>query len=217
MFDRKRFRLATAVILFLLLTIALAPVAAAAPNPPPPDPPANGDTVTPPPPPTGGDTVVTPPPPEDDGNNGTGTVDPPPPDVGNGETTDSSDGDGEMMTPSAPSWPPSQLIVAHAATQVQLTSVGDGLQTYFIGTDGTGHSGPYIDSFSNLAQLHSTGGAVTLFTGTNPGTGKGITIYYLPTEQKVRISTYYPDNEYDTNKPYVFTIDSGHNVTHDQW
>ena len=210
MFGRKRFRLATAVILFLLLTVALAPAAAAAPNPPPPDPPANGNTVIPPPPPTGGNTVVTPAPPEDDGNNGTGTVDPPPPDVGNGETMTPS-------TPSAPSWPPSELIVAHAATQVQLTSVGDALQTYFIGSDGTGHSGPYIDSFSNLAQLHSTGGAVTLYTGTNPGTGKPVTIYYLPTEQKVRISTYYPDNQYDTNKPYVLTIDSGHNVTHDQW
>ena len=213
MYDRKRFRLATAVILFLLLTIALAPAAAAAPNPPPPDPPANGNTVTPPPPPTGGNTV-TPPLPDDDN---TGTGDPPPPNVGNGDSSDSSDGDGEMMTPTAPSWPPSQLIVAHAATQVQLTSVGDGLQSYFIGSDGTGHSGPYIDSFSNLAQLHSTGGAVTLFTGTNPGTGKAVTIYYLPAEMKVRISTYYPDNEYDTNKPYVFTIDSGHNVTHDQW
>ena len=213
MFGRKRFSLATVVILFLLLTIALAPVAAAAPNdPPPPDPPANGNTVTPPPPPSGG-TGATPPPP--DGNGGTGT--PAPPDTDTGTPAPPDTGTGGMMPPSAPSWPPPELIVTHAATQVQLTSVGDGLQSYFIGADGTGHSGPYIDSFSNLAQLHSTGGAVTLFTGTNPGTGKGITIYYLPTEQKVRISTYYPDNEYDTNKPYVFTIDSGHNVTHDQW
>ena len=187
MYGQKRFRLATVVILFLLLTIALAPAAAAAPTPPPPDPPANGNTVTPPPPPNGGNTGtgVTPPPP-DDGNNGTGTVDPPPPDVDNGDTTDPSDGDGDggMMTPRAPSWPPSELIVAHAATQVQLTSVGDALQTYFIGTDGTGHSGPYIDSFSNLAQQHAAGGAVTLFTGTNPGTGKAVTIYYLPTEHE---------------------------------
>ena len=212
MFDRKRFRLATAVILFLLLTIALAPVAAAAPTPPPPDPPANGNTVTPPPPPSGG-TGATPAPP--DGNGGTGT--PAPPDTDTGTPAPPDTGTEGMMPPSAPSWPPPELIVTHAATQVQLTSVGDALQSYFIGADGTGHSGPYIDSFSNLAQQHAAGGAVTLFTGTNPGTGKAVTIYYLPAEMKVRISTYYPDNEYDTNKPYVFTIDSGHNVTHDQW
>ena len=91
------------------------------------------------------------------------------------------------------------------------------MHTYFIGHDGAGHTGPYIDSFSNLAQQHPAGGAVTLFTGTNPGTGKSVTIYYLPAEKKVRISTYYPDTQYDINKPYVFTVDSGHNVVHDQW
>ena len=187
----------------------------------PPPPVVDTDTGGPPPPVLDGDTT------DSSGGNGDttdssdGDGDTTDSSDGDGDTTDSSDGDGDgdggMMTPRGPSWPPSELIVAHAATQVQLTSVGDGLQSYFIGTDGTGHSGPYIDSFSNLAQLHSTGGAVTLFTGTNPGTGKPVTIYYLPTEQKVRISTYYPDNEYDTNKPYVLTIDSGHNVTHDQW
>ena len=215
MFGRKRFRLATAVILFLLLTVALAPAAAAQPNsPPPPDPPADDNGGTPPAPPPGGNgggtatPSVLPP----DGTGGTPPA--PPPGV---TATPDPPGTGGTMNPAAPSWPPSELIVAHAATQVQLTSVGDGLQTYFIGTDGTGHSGPYIDSFSNLAQQHTAGGAVTLYTGTNPGTGKPVTIYYLPTEQKVRISTYYPDNQYDTNKPYVLTIDSGHNVIHDQW
>ena len=213
MFGRKRFSLATAVIMFLLLTIALAPVAAAQPNsPPPPDPPADGNGGTPPAPPPGGTGGTITPPVLPPGGGTGGTPQPP------GSTaTPEPPGSGGTMNPAAPSWPPSELIVAHAATQVQLTSVGDGLQTYFIGTDGTGHSGPYIDSFSNLAQQHTAGGAVTLYTGTNPGTGKPVTIYYLPTEQKVRISTYYPDNQYDTNKPYVLTIDSGHNVTHDQW
>ena len=114
----------------------------------------------------------------------------------------------------APSWPPSNMIVTHAATQVQLAPVGDGLQAYFIGTDGTGHPGPYIASFSSLASQHPAGGAVTLFTGSNQGTGKPITIYYLPSEMKIRVSTFYPDTQYDINKPYVFTVDSGHNVVH---
>ena len=121
-----------------------------------------------------------------------------------------------MMMP-APSWPPSNMIVAHAATQVQLAPVNDGLQTYFIVPGGVGHSGPWIESFASLASKHPAGGAVTLFTGTNPGTGKPVTIYYLASEMKIRVSTYYPDTQYDVNKPYVFTVDSGHNVVHDQW
>ena len=212
MFRRKRSRLATALILALLLATALAP-AALAQEPPPVNDPANGngdsDTTPPPtggnggtPPPTGGNGGT---PPPTGGNGGT-----PPPTGGNG----GNGGGGGMM---APSWPPSNLVVRHAATQVQLTAVGDGLQTYFIGTDGVGHSGPYIASFSSLASQHPAGGAVTLFSGANQGTGKPITIYYLPAEKKIRVSTYYPDTQYDVNKPYVFTVDSGHNVVHDQW
>jgi hypothetical protein len=109
------------------------------------------------------------------------------------------------------------MIVHHAATQVQLSPVNDGLQAYFIAPGGVGHSGPWIESFASLATKHPAGGAVTLFTGSNQGTGKPITIYYLPTEMKLRISTYYPDTQYDINKPYVFTVDSGHNVVHEQW
>ena len=115
----------------------------------------------------------------------------------------------------APAWPPPGLIVTHAATQVQLAPVNDGLQSYLIGSDGTGHSGPFIASFAALAQQHA--GVATLWTGTNPGTGKSVTIYYLPAENKIRISTYYPDTQYDVNKPYVFTVDAGHNVVHEQW
>ena len=205
MFRHKRFNLTTGVILALVLTIALAPVVAAqTPQPPPPDPPPDGTRPTPappgggpvPPPPPG--TVPTPAPP--------GTT-PAPPGNGNGD----SDGGGMM----APAWPPPGLIVTHAATQVQLAPVGDGLQSYLIGADGRGHSGPYIHSFAKLAQMHA--GAATLWTGANPGTGKPVTIYYLPAENKLRISTFYPDNQYDVNKPYVFTVDSNHNVVHEQW
>ncbi|MCY4082506.1 MAG: hypothetical protein OXF54_19855 [Caldilineaceae bacterium] len=209
MFDRKRLVMTTAVILALALTIALAPVAAAqAPNPPPPEPPPDETTPTPAPPPPPGGTGAIPPPPADTPAPATpgATATPAPP----------ATGTGEMTPPSAPSWPPPNLIVKHAATQVQLTAVGSGLQSYLIGADGTGHSGPYIDAFTNLAQQHTVGVA-TLWTGANPGTGKPVTIYYLPAEKKVRISTFYPDTQYDTNKPYVFTIDSGHNVVHEQW
>ena len=226
MFGRRRYKYATVVILTLMLTIALAPVAAAQQLLPPP----TGD-----PEPNGGGGVVhqeTPPPAGTTGGNG-GTTDPP--NLGNGDNGDNGDngengengettdppnlgnGGSDGMMPPAPSWPPSNLIVQHAATQVQLTAFGDGLQTYFIGTDGTGHSGPYIASFSSLATQHPAGGAVTLFTGTNPGTGKPITIYFLPAEMKIRVSTFYPDTQYDTNKPYVFTVDSGHTVVHNQW
>ena len=123
--------------------------------------------------------------------------------------------DGDKMM--APSWPPSNMIVTHAATQVQLSPVNGGLQAYFIGPGGVGHSGPWIPSFDSLAAKYPTGGAMTLYTGTNPGTGKPVTIYYLASEKKVRVSTYYPDTQYDVNKPYVFTVDSGHAVVHDQW
>ena len=218
MFGEKRFRLTVMVITALILTVALAPAAAA--ESPPGDPPA----------PTATSTAVPPPP----GNNPTATATPtaaPPPSSGNGggpppinggepppingtatPTATATPGGGGV---SAPAWPPAGLIVTHAATQVQLAPVNNGLQSYLIGSDGTGHSGPWIDSFSSLAQQHA--GVATLWTGTNPGTGKPVTIYYLPAENKLRISTFYPDTQYDTNKPYVFTVDTGHNVVHEQW
>ena len=58
---------------------------------------------------------------------------------------------------------------------------------------------------------------MTLCTGANPVTGKPVTIYYLAAAKKIRVSAYYPDTRYDVNKPCVFTVDSGHNVVHDQW
>lgn len=52
------------------------------------------------------------------------------------------------------------------------------------------------------------------FSGVNPMTGKSVTIDCVTQgeETLLRVSTFYPDNEYDTNKSYIFTLDSGHNV-----
>ena len=91
-----------------------------------------------------------------------------------------------------------------------------GLQYYFIGPGGT-HTGPWLAPFSELATLHATAAHVLLYTGANSFTAKPIQIYYLPAEQIIRISTYYPDTQYDTDKPYVFTVDSSHSVTHEAW
>ncbi len=204
MLTKKRIRMATALILALLLTAALAPAAAAVP--PPPVPPENGNTPAPTPPAPPGNGAPPPPP---DGNN------PPPPPDGTATPTAGNGMKDGMDGMKAPAWPPAGLLVTHAATQVQLAPVGDGLHVYLIGSDGKGHSGPFIPSFSKLAQMHA--GVTTLWTGSNPGTGKSVTIYYLPAEKKLRISTYYPDTQYDVNKPYVFTVDSGHNVAHEQW
>ena len=107
--------------------------------------------------------------------------------------------------------------MSHAATPAQLCPIGGGLQYYFIGADGSSHTGPHLAPFSELAALHSSGAAVSLYTGANSFTGKPIQIDYLPAEPKIRVSAYYPDTQYDTNKPYVFTVDSGNAVNHQAW
>ena len=206
MFHRNHVNLAAVVILTLLLTAALASVASAqTPGNPPSVPPTATPTATVAPPTGGG------------GGGPSGGLPP-------GGPTPGSGGGGQPPTPgggggsgaTAPAWPPPELIVTHAATPFQLTPVGAGLVGYFIGPDGTGYSGPYIDSFSNLAASHSVG-VVQLYSGTNPGSGKPVTISYLASEKKIHISTFYPDTEYDTNKKYVFTVDAGHTVTHIHW
>jgi hypothetical protein len=123
---------------------------------------------------------------------------------------------GTTPTPhaDAPFSPPADCIVAHAATPAQLCPVGGGLQYYFIGSGGS-QTGPWIQSLSDLATLHA--GVASIYTGTNPFTGKSVQIHYLPSEQKIRISTFYPDNQYDTNKPYNFTVDTGNTVNHEAW
>ena len=115
--------------------------------------------------------------------------------------------------PSAPFTPPTDCIVAHAATPAQLCSVGGGLQYYFIGADGSSSQGPWISPFGDLA----TAASASVYSGTNPLTGKSVQITYLAAENKIRISTFYPDTEYDTNKPYNFTVDANNSVSHEAW
>jgi len=117
----------------------------------------------------------------------------------------------------ARSTPSGDGIVSHAATPAQLCPISGGLQYYFIGADGSSQTGPYIKPFSELATLHTVGTSVRLYTGSNPFTGKSVHIDYLPADNKLRISTYYPDTMYDTDKPYTFTVDSGNSVTHEAW
>ena len=115
--------------------------------------------------------------------------------------------------PSAPFTPPADCIVAHAATPAQLCPIDGGLQYYFIGADGSSQTGPWIRSFDELAVL----GSASVYSGINPKTGKSVTITYLAADNKIRISTFYPDTEYDTDKPYIFTVDTGNNVDHESW
>ena len=231
---KKVFRIAAPVLLAILLAIAILPAAAFAqppdnpggppgggpnggpggnPNSPTNDPPGNGGTNTPntdppsTPPGNGGtNTPGTNPP----GNGGTNTPGTNPP--GNGGTTTPTQPQPQPH-PSAPFTPPADCIVAHAATPAQLCSVGGGLQYYFIGADGSSSQGPWISPFGDLA----TAASASVYSGTNPLTGKSVQITYLAAENKIRISTFYPDTEYDTNKPYNFTVDANNSVSHEAW
>ena len=99
--------------------------------------------------------------------------------------------------------------ISHAATPAQICSVANGMQYWYIGADGSAQPGPFLPDDPKIES----------FTGTNPMTGKSVTIDYVMENDQtlLRVQTYYPDNEYDTNKPYVFTLDPGHNVNHIQW
>ena len=211
MSHNKRFRSAIAVILILLLTAAVAPVASAQDV---------GDIPPPPELPT--ETAPTPAPPEPgpDPTPDTGTPEPPPPPVPTPDDGNMMDDDEDdmMSTPSSHSWPPPNAVVKHAATPVQISSHGGALNVYFIAADGAVTSGPVIASISSLAEMHAMGAAVSLYSGTNPGTGKSVEITYLPDDMKIRVSTYYADKPpHDYNKPYVFIVDADHSVTHESW
>lgn len=220
----KRVSIATPLIVALLLAIAALPGAAlAAPPPTPPDD-QNNQQQAPPPPPGGGGAQPTPTPPPPPPDDNTQQAPPPPPDDNQQQAPPpppSSNG-GQQQTPTAnahpdaPDFPSADCIVTHAATPAQLCPVAGGLQYYFIGADGSSQTGPYIKPFSELAVLH-TAGTVSLYTGSNPFTGKSVTIDYLVSDDKLRISTYYPDTQYDTDKPYTFTVDTGNAVTHEAW
>ena len=99
--------------------------------------------------------------------------------------------------------------IQHAARPAQICSVEGGLQYWYIGADGRAQPGPFLPDTPRIER----------FSGVNPMTGKPVTIDYITEGDKtlLRVSTYYPDNEYDTNKPYLFTLDAGHKVNHIQW
>ncbi len=221
MFHKKRFRLALAVLLTLLLTVALAPVAAAQAPPPTLDPGPGGSenpgSTNPPPGDTGNGGNGGnggPPPTNGNGDNGNGGNGGPPPTNGNGDN-----GNGGMMKPMAPlNWPPPNAIVRHAATPIQISSLAGGLQVYLIHPDGSGTNGPLLATLSGLAEMHPEGDAVQLYEGVNPGSGKPVTIEYLPAEMKLRVSTFYADKPpHDFDKAYIFTVDADHSVKHERW
>jgi hypothetical protein len=225
MFHRKRFKLAIAVILVLLLTAALAPAAAAQDvgtggGPPPADTggddgddgggtdpvlPGNGNGGN------GGTDPVLP----GNGNGGNGGTDPVLPGNGNGGMN--GDMKDDMMMGAPVNWPPPNAIVRHAATPIQISSLEGGLQVYFIGADGATH-GPLLAPLSKLAEMHPSGDPVELFSGTNPGTGKPVTIQYLPDAKLLHVNTFYADKPpHDYNKAYIFTVDADHSVNHERW
>ena len=118
----------------------------------------------------------------------------------------------KRFDPSAPN-----RIVFHAATPVQLCKEGDGLQVFFVGSDGTTRLGPWVPPFSELAELYPEGGTVSLFSGNNRLTGKSVNIDYLPSVHRIRVVTFYADTDYDINKPYIFHFGPEHDITYDAW
>ena len=224
----RRIRIAGTALLALLLTLTLLPAAALA-SPPPADgndPPNPGQNQNQAPLPGGNQGTPLPGnnqgPPVPGANQGAplpGTNQGPP--VPGANQGPALPGGNQQQTsdphPDAPDFPSADCIVTHAATPAQLCPIAGGLQYYFIGADGSSQAGPYIKPFSELATLHTSGASVSLYTGSNPFTSKSVQIDYLPADDKLRISTYYPDNEYDTDKPYTFTVDNGNSISHIAW
>ena len=78
--------------------------------------------------------------------------------------------------------------------------------------------GPLLPSISQLAGSYSAfSPTVELYRGTNPLSGKAVHVDYLPSENAIRVSTYYADTPYSVDKPYIFTLDEGYQVTHQAW
>ena len=233
MFHRKRIKLAGVAILVLLLTAALAPAAAAqeqgdagSGGPPPAvvDDDDPGDTGGTTPLPgngngngNGGNGGTAPLPGNGNGNGGNGGTTPLPGNGNGNGNGGNGNGNGGMTMGSPANWPPPNAIVHHAATPIQISSLAGGLQVYFIGADGATH-GPLLASLSKLAEMHPDGAAVQLFSGTNPGTGKPVTIQYLPGAKLLHVNTFYADKPpHDYNKAYIFTVDADHSVNHERW
>ena len=113
--------------------------------------------------------------------------------------------------------PQTPCLVAHAATPAQLCLTAAGIEYYFIGPDGVA-SGPLLPSISELAGSYSAfSPTVELYRGTNPLSGKAVHVDYLPSENAIRVSTFYADTPYSVDKPYIFTLDEAYQVTHQAW
>ena len=123
-----------------------------------------------------------------------------------GGHSDGNGGDGHHQE--------ADCIVTHAATPAQLCPLEgtSSFQYYHIGADGTSVAGPIITRPSAGSP------AVELFSGTNPMTGKSVTVEYKTDGwNRLQVNTYYPDTEYDTDKPYVFSVSNDNAVTHISW
>lgn len=103
-----------------------------------------------------------------------------------------------------------QCHIRHAATPAQICSIAGGMQYWFIGADGSAQPGPVLPDAPNQIERYE---------GVNSLTGKPVTIEYVIEGDKklIKVSTFYPDSEFDTNKPYIFTLDPGHAVNHIIW
>ena len=121
-------------------------------------------------------------------------------------------------TPTSP-WA-SPCIVPHQATPVQVCRNKIGVLHFIYVGNSMVFSGPIFDSISAMASNYPFGHVspeVELYRGINSGTGKEVVVHYLTYNRLLRVSTFYADNEYDLNKPYIFTIDEEGNVKHLAW
>ncbi|MDE0142831.1 MAG: hypothetical protein OXN19_15275, partial [Caldilineaceae bacterium] len=122
-------------------------------------------------------------------------------------------------TPKPP--PPTLCLVPHPATPVQVcrNNKTGSLHFFFVGPKEVS-SGPLLPSISVFASIYPKGflpAEVELYRGPNAGTNKEVTVHYLTKSTQLRVSTYYADNEYDIDKPYVFTIDVDGKITFLAW
>ena len=109
----------------------------------------------------------------------------------------------------------------HPATPVQVcrNNKTGSLHFFFVGPKEVS-SGPLLPSISVFASIYPKGflpAEVELYRGPNAGTNKEVTVHYLTKSTQLRVSTYYADNEYDIDKPYVFTIDVDGKITYLAW
>ncbi len=114
----------------------------------------------------------------------------------------------------------SPCIVPHQATPVQVCRNKIGALHFIYVGNSKVFSGPIFDSISAMVSDYPFGHVppeVELYRGINSGTGKEVVVHYLTYNRLLRVSTFYVDNEYDVNKPYIFTIDEEGNIKHLAW